>query len=540
MIIIASYNNHLYIVNDKLMLDILIENALIVDGSGNPGYKADVGIENNKIKIFRYKNHSMKSKQKINAEGLILSPGFIDFHAHSGLRILDEPLHEPKIMQGITTELIGVDGNSYAPFKSKNDLNEFIELNSGLDGTIQQDVFWPTVDSYLNAFHKKTAVNIAYLVGNSVLRINTVGWNNKLAKKNDIENMQSILRESMEEGAFGLSTGLEYPPGNFADTSELIELSKQAYKLGGIYHTHVRYELGDKFLDPFREAIEIGNKSNVPVHITHLYQSSYSKGGAHKILNLVESSRESGMDITFDSYPYIYGSTRLIIMLPDWTKDGGTKTLKDILSSDEMREKLKKEVSPRALSWDQVWLTYFKLAKNHRYEGLSVAEIARSRNQNPIDTICDILLEEDLQTCYVALGSNGSTIPKFINHPLSMVGSDAVLLGDFPSPRTYGCFPTIISEYVREEKFMSLEFAIRKITSFPAQRLGIRDRGLIKEDFKADITLFDLNKIKSKATKDNPKVYAEGIEYVIVNGKIAINKGQHTKSLNGYALKSNY
>ena len=207
----------------------------------------------------------------------------------------------------------------------------------------------------MNAFHKKTAVNIAYLVGNSVLRINTVGWNNKLAKKNDIENMQSILRESMEEGAFGLSTGLEYPPGNFADTSELIELSKQAYKLGGIYHTHVRYELGDKFLDPFREAIEIGNKSNVPVHITHLYQSSYSKGGAHKILNLVESSRESGMDITFDSYPYIYGSTRLIIMLPDWTKDGGTKTLKDILSSDEMREKLKKEVSPRALSWDQVW-----------------------------------------------------------------------------------------------------------------------------------------------------------------------------------------
>ena len=212
------------------MLDILIQNAQVVDGSGNPGYKSDIGIKDNKIKIFRYKNKSLKAKKTIDANGLILTPGFIDFHAHTGLRILDEPLHEPKISQGVTTELIGVDGNSYAPFKSKDDLNEFIELNSGLDGTINQDVFWPSVDSYLKAFHKKTAVNIAYLVGNSVLRINTVGWENKVATKNDIDNMKSILRESMEEGAFGLSTGLEYPPGNFANTSELIELSKQDNK----------------------------------------------------------------------------------------------------------------------------------------------------------------------------------------------------------------------------------------------------------------------------------------------------------------------
>ena len=522
------------------MLDLLIKNAEIVDGSGNPSYKSNIGIINNEIKILRNHDSSIEAKKTIDASGLTLTPGFIDFHAHTGLRILDEPLHEPKITQGITTELIGVDGNSYAPFKTKKDLNEFIELNSGLDGTIDQDVFWPSVESYLEAFHKKTAVNIAYLVGNSVLRINTVGWKNKKATTDDINNMKSILRESMEEGAFGLSTGLEYPPGNFADTSELTELSKEAHKNGGIYHTHVRYELGDKFLDPFKEAIEIGEKSDIPVHITHLYQSSYSKGGAGKILDLVEKSRESGLDITFDSYPYIYGSTRLIIMLPDWTKDGGTNVLKSILKSEEMRKKLKEEVAPRALSWEQVWLTYFKLAKNHRYEGLSVGEISRSRNQHPIDTICDILLEEDLQTCYVALGANGNTIPKFINHPLSMVGSDAVLLGDFPSPRTYGCFPTIISEYVREEKYMSLEYAIRKITSFPAQKLGIRDRGLIKENFKADITIFDLNKIKSKATKDNPKVFAEGIEYVIVNGEIIINKGKHTKVLNGHALKSDY
>ena len=205
------------------MLDILINNAMIVDGSGNPGYFADVGIKNNKIEIFKYKKENLNAKKIINAKGMILSPGFIDFHAHSGLRILDEPLHEPKVTQGITTELIGVDGNSYAPFKSKEDLHEFIELNSGLDGTISQDVFWPTVESYLQAFHEKTAVNIAYLVGNSVLRVNTIGWENKIANKKDIDNMKSILRESMEEGAFGMSTGLEYPPGNFADTNELID-----------------------------------------------------------------------------------------------------------------------------------------------------------------------------------------------------------------------------------------------------------------------------------------------------------------------------
>ena len=280
------------------MLDLLIKNAEIVDGSGNPSYKSNIGIINNEIKILRNHDSSIEAKKTVDASGLTLTPGFIDFHAHTGLRILDEPLHEPKITQGITTELIGVDGNSYAPFKTKKDLNEFIELNSGLDGTIDQDVFWPSVESYLEAFHKKTAVNIAYLVGNSVLRINTVGWKNKKATTDDINNMKSILRESMEEGAFGLSTGLEYPPGNFADTSELTELSKEAHKNGGIYHTHVRYELGDKFLDPFKEAIEIGEKSDIPVHITHLYQSSYSKGGAGKILDLVEKSRESGLDKT--------------------------------------------------------------------------------------------------------------------------------------------------------------------------------------------------------------------------------------------------
>lgn len=519
------------------MLDLLIRGGLIIDGTGSPGYYASVGVVDDKVRIIRSDTSEIQANRIIDASGHIVTPGFIDMHAHSGLVILSEPRHEPKVLQGVTTELIGVDGNSYAPFRSHEDFLRFVELNSGLDGNPPLPGRWSTVEQYLNMFDQKVAVNIAYILGNSPLRIDAIGWNSRSATKQDINNMKAVLREAMEEGAFGLSTGLDYPPGNYASTSELIELSKQAAYLGGIYHTHVRYRLGDKFLDPFKEALEIGQQSGIPVHITHFYQRAPSTGGGNRLLQLVEGASEEGMDVTFDSYPYIYGSTRLLIVFPDWVHEGGPEGVRQVLGSKEARKRLKEEVEPRAPSWHDMWLTHFKLPEHHLYEGKSVAEIADAMMVHPVDAISDLLLKEDLQVCYVAAGANGNSLPAFVTHPLSMVGSDAVLLGDYPSPRTYGCFPVILAEYVREERQMSLPMAIRKMTSFPAQRLGILDRGLLRDGMIADIAVIQPTQVKAPATRTEPKQSPIGIPYVIVNGRVVVDGGKHTGALPGVALR---
>src|SRR5262249_6153558 len=245
--------------------------------------------------------------------------------------ILAEPQHEPKVRQGITTELIGIDGNSYAPFHSHDDFLKFVQINSGLDGNPRLPGRWSTVEQYLDMFTRRVAVNIAYVVGNSPLRIGAVGWDNRPTTRDEMANQKALLRTAMQEGAWGMSTGLDYPPGSYADTAELTELSREAARLGGIYHTHVRYSLGDKFLDPFREALDIGRGSDIPVHITHFYHRTTSPGGASRMLGLVEDARDAGLDVTFDSYPYNLSSTRLTILLPQWTHDGGYARLMEVL-----------------------------------------------------------------------------------------------------------------------------------------------------------------------------------------------------------------
>jgi N-acyl-D-amino-acid deacylase len=297
----------------------------------------------------------------------------------------------------------------------------------------------------------------------------------------------------------------------------------------------VRYSLGDRFLDPFKEALDIGRGSQVPVHITHFYQRTTSPGGAARMLQLVEDAREEGLDVTFDSYPYTLSSTRLLIMVPQGAHDGGVDRLKTVLRTD--RERLRKEMQPRAGSWTDIWLTNFKHHQHHRFEGRSIAEIAEIMGKDPIDVVCDLLLAEDLQVSYVSASGNGATLPKFVTHPLSMVGSDALLIGDYPSPRTYGTFPIILAEYVREERIVSLPDAIRKMTSFPAQRLGLPDRGLLRDGCKADLVVFDPRRVKAPATRQNPKQFPIGIDHVIVNGKVVIDEGRHTGVLAGRALR---
>ena len=519
------------------MLDLLITGGRIIDGTGSAWYHGSVGIEGDRLRILRGDVSSTQAARRIDADGRVVCPGFIDVHAHSGLMMLAEPKHQPKVMQGITTELIGVDGNSYAPFLRQEDFDAFLELNSGLDGIPRLPGRWSTVAQYLDMFDRKVSVNVAYVIGNAPLRISAVGWDDRKATGAEMEHMRSLLREGMEEGAFGLSTGLDYPPGSYADTAELIELSREAAKLGGIYHTHLRNNLGDRFLDPPREAVEIGRRAEIPCHLTHLYQRMPVRGPSERLLDLVEASRQEGVDVTFDSYPYVYGSTRLLIVIPQWAFNGGVQKLREALRSNEARDRMRREIRPRGAGWDQMWLTYFKRPHNRRFEGRSVAEVAQEMGKDVVDALCDLLLEEDLQTSFVMAGANPQTLHKFVSHPLSMVGTDALLIGDFPSPRTYGTFPLVLSQYVRDEGFLTLTEAVRKMTSFAAQRLGLAHRGLLRDGMYADVVVFDPDAIGTPASREEPRQFPMGIDYVVVNGEVVVEKGVHTGGLPGRALR---
>lgn len=519
------------------MLDLLIRGGLIIDGTGNPGYYGAVGVEGERVRIFRGDLAGVEAGRVIDAAGRVVCPGFIDMHAHSGLVILAEPQHAPKVRQGVTTEVIGIDGNSYAPFHAHDDLRRFVEVNSGLDGCPPLPGRWSTVEQYLDLFTNRVAVNIVYVVGNSPIRICAMGWEDRPPTTAELANMTALLRTAAEEGAWGLSTGLDYPPGSYADTAELVELSREAARQGGIYHTHVRYSLGDRFLDPFREAIEIGRQSGIPTHITHFYHRTTAPAGARRMLALVEDAREDGLDVTFDSYPYVFSSTRLNIVIPQWAFSGGPERLRAVLTSPDARARLRKEMAPRAASWQEMWLTHLKRPEHHRFEGRSIAEVAEMMGKDVVDAICDLLLLEDQQVSYVSAGANAATLPKFVSHPLSMVGSDALLIGEYPSPRTYGTFPVILAEYVREDRFLSLPDAIRKMTSFPAQRIGLPDRGLLRDGFKADIVAFDAKTVKAPGTRTEPKQFPIGIDYVIVNGRVVVDAGRHTGVLAGRALR---
>ncbi len=519
------------------MLDLLITGGLVVDGTGNPGYYGAVGVEGERVRLFRGALDGIQAARTVDARERVVCPGFIDMHAHSGLVLLAEPRHEPKVRQGVTTEVIGIDGCSYAPFHRHADLEQFIEVNSGLDGCPPLPGRWATVEQYLDLFTGRAAVNVVYLVGNSPLRIGALGWDDRPPTAAELADQRALLRTAMEEGAWGMSTGLDYPPGSYADTDELVALAEEAARLGGIYHTHVRYSLGDRFLDPFREAIAIGRRSGIATHITHFYQRTTAPAGAGRMLGLVEDAREEGLDVTFDGYPYAFSSTRLNIVVPQWAFDGGLSALRRNLASPEARARMRKEMAPRAASWDEMWITHLKRPEHHRFEGRSLADVAELMGLDVVDAICELLLREDQQVSYVSAGAAAGTLPKFVSHPLYMVGSDAVLIGEYPSPRTYGTFPVILAEFAREERWLSLPDAIRKMTSFPAQRLGLPDRGLLREGFKADVVVFDPRTVKAPATRTHPKQFPVGIDYVVVNGRLVVDRGAHTGTLAGRALR---
>jgi len=524
-------------------IDLLIEGATVIDGSGAPGWTGSVAVVGDRLRLVDAGAESAQVGRRIDARGKVVAPGFVDMHSHSGLMILAEPRHEPKVRQGVTSEVVGVDGLSYAPLPSRADLEALYEMNAGLDGAPDIARDWDSVAAYLERFEGRVAINIGLLVGNSALRISRLGWDDVPADGAALADMGAMLRDGMAAGALGLSSGLDYPPGAYATTDELAALTGEAARHGGFYHTHVRYPLGDRYLDPYREAIEIGRRGSGPVHITHFYHRQTHPGGPEPMLALVDDARAEGMDVTFDSYPYEWAATRLMIQLPQWIQAGGPGPLKQRLADRSARQKVRAELTARgaayasAAGWADVRLGYFRRPANLRWEGRTLADVMAERGVDAVDAVCDLLLEEDLRVNQVTTGPWKPTMKPFLRHPQAMIGTDSTFVGHKPSPRTYGSYPRILGEFVRDEAWLGLEEAVRKMTSAPAARLGLSDRGLLADGMKADVVVFDPATVRSNATYEEPRRYPDGIEYVIVNGVVVVDAGEHTGALPGRVLR---
>jgi N-acyl-D-amino-acid deacylase len=526
--------------------DLLVVGGTIVDGTGAPGKAGTVALVDGRIRLLDPigpDEAPPRSRDTIDATGKVVAPGFIDLHSHGGLMILADPRHEPKVRQGVTTEVVGVDGNGFAPFTRREDLEAFVAFDSGLDGRPDLDYDWTSVASYLARYDGAVSLNVATLVGNSQLRIAAVGWDDVAIDDRAMDRMSGLLGDAIAEGAVGLSSGLDYPPGAFATTAELATLSRVAGRAGGFYHSHVRYTLGDRYLDPFREAIDIGRRAQAPAHITHFYHRSTHPGGPEPMLALVDEARADGLDVTFDTYPSEWASTRLLIQLPLWIQAGGPGPLKERLADRSARDRLRAEFTERGASyasaagWADVRLGAFRRPENLRWESLTVADVMAETGRDALDVICDLLLDEELGVSQVTSGPAADSLPRFVAHPVGMVGTDSTFLGEKPSPRTYGSFPRILGQFVRDEALLSLEEAIRKMTSAPAARLGLRDRGVIRDGAVADLVVFDPATVRSTATYDEPRSYPVGIEQVIIAGVRVVADGVHTGATPGRSLR---
>ncbi len=522
--------------------DVLFRNARVVDGAGNPWYRADVAIAEGRIVAVGHRLEG-EAERTIDIAGRILAPGFIDMHAHSDVMLIAEPRHEAKVYQGVTTDLIGQDGLSYAPVTPEV-LDQLRRHLSGLNGDVPEVGWdWTSVASYLAKFDQRVAVNVAFLVPHNAVRVQAMGWERRRATRAELDHMQSLVEAGMQDGAFGVSTGLTYPPNEWSDTDEVVALCEVAARYGGIYVTHMRGQ-GDGLLDPIRESIEITRRAGLPLHISHLKTARL--GGPPNLeglRHLLAEARAEGLDVTFDSYQYGAGSSMLHAQLPDWIHEGGPDAEIERLRSLKTRERLRGEWQVRPPSWGKIRIGSVQTTRNRWMEGRLIADLIEQSGKDAVDFICDLLLEESLAVSHVAVTHVSDTdavedhLRALLAHPFQMMGSDGLLIGEGVHPRTYGTFARVLQRYVREEGLLRLEEAIRKFSSFPAQRLGLTDRGLVKVGMRADLVVFDERSVREEATWEQPRRVASGFSHVAVNGVLVLDEGRHTGATPGRALR---
>jgi N-acyl-D-amino-acid deacylase len=537
------------------MLDILIKNGVVVDGTGKPAFKADVGIAAGRIAVVA-ETVEQEAKRTIRAQGLTLAPGFIDPHTHSDLTLLVNPRAESKIRQGVTTEVIGNCGGSPAPL-----LGAAVEEARAEAKSLGLDVTWASMAEYLERLRKPgIAVNVVPLVGHNTVRGAVLGFDDVQPTLEQQAEMEQLVAQAMEQGARGLSTGLFYPPGFYARIEEVIGLARVAARRGGIYATHVRSET-NRLFEAVAEAIEIGKQAEIRVQISHVKLEGYRNWeGADQLLAMLEDACSRGVRVGCDQYPYTAGVSWLAYILPYWAQAGGARAVGQRLSDPEVRTRLRKDWEENRAEWEdrggmRDWTDLLitdcapSLPPPHwggqrgDVQGKNIAEIAADEGKDPLETALDLIVISEGQVECVCFGQLEDNVRVLMRHPLVVVGSDGDALAPYgvlaqgrPHPRYYGTFPRVLGCYVREEKVLSLEEAVKKMTSVTAERFGLSDRGVIREGAWADLVLFDAQTVADRATYTDPHQYPEGIPTVVVNGVAVIDQYEHTGALPGQVL----
>ncbi len=526
------------------MYDCLIQRVRVVDGTGSDAYSADIGIKGGKIVAIGAL--SIGAQRILDGTGLVAVPGFVDMHSHSDLVLLEPVAPDAKIRQGVTTELLAQDGLGVAPIDDEN-VKLLSELTAGLLGTLPLDQWtWRSFDDYLHALDRRGLPNnAAVLASHGPLRILSMGMDNRQATARELGAMCGTLRETMETGAYGLSTGLIYPPCSYGAQEELIALNRVVAAGDGIFVVHQRDE-GFLIQKAFDEVTSISRASGVHLHVSHL--QAYGQVNwptMDHILEKADAFVTEGGRVTWDRYPYLAGCTVLTAVLPQWTFAEGTGALARNLTQSAFRARIREDFrkgldvwNNRSISvgWSKIVVSAVASEKNRWMEGQNCAELAEISGKDPLDFVCDLLAEENLAVTMISFYGSDQVLDKVLEHPQATVGSDGIF-GGRPHPRLYGTYPRFLNEYVNVKERMSLTEAIHKITGFPAGILGLEGRGLLKEGYWADLVLLDPKRIASKATYEQPEQYPEGIPYVMVNGELVVDGGETTGSLPGRALR---
>lgn len=525
------------------MFDVIITGGTVVDGSGSPGFRADVGIVAERIDVIGDLAQA-EARRVINATGLTVSPGFIDTHAHSDGVLLWDPQHANGLRQGITTEILGQDGLSYAPMSADN-YKTYRRYLSGILGEPPEDLDMSSVAAFRSHYHKKVSINTAYNVAHGAIRLETVGFQDVPLRGEALDKALDLVRQGMEEGAVGFATGMSYHPNAWSDTDELVAICEVVAEYGGVYTTHLRDVNTDRGFGGggIPEALEIGRRSGVKVHFSHHRTEASNAGQVAERVELIDQAKAEGVDCTLELYPYPTGSSFPLSFLPSQDHVGGPDEIMRRLRDGRLRRRLVRELEshPRRTLHDAVF-TYMKVNKD--LEGMCLADVAEERGQSPGETLIDLLAEEDGQICYRGAPPHSVRVwdqisrdaMDFLARDDYMVGSDAIPIGSMPHPRAYGCFPRFLGRLRKKHPVISLEQTIQRMTDNAARRFGLRRRGLIRTGYFADIVVFDAEHVIDNATYDDPVQFPTGIPYVLVNGSVAVDNERCTGVLAGQAV----
>jgi N-acyl-D-amino-acid deacylase len=518
------------------MYDLLFRQALVIDGTGAPGFVADVAMADGRFAAVT-PHLDGQATQVVPAQGLALAPGFIDLHCHSDAYHLEEPAGEIKIRQGVTLEVVGNCGASLAPLAPTRE-RMGVEYCLGGPGRFGGALDWQTYGQYAaKADRSRPVVNVAGLVGHGTMRVAAMGFANRPATPAEMDTMAGLLGDALDTGAVGMSTGLYYAPGLFATTDEVIALGKVVARRGGYYASHIRNE-AEGLLDALDEALAIGRGSGVPVHISHLKAAGMRNWAkADAAVAKIEAARREGLDVTCDVYPYHFSSTSLQAVIPPWALEGGTDGLVARLANPAVRAKVIADIRDGLPGWENIYhnagwekiiISALNSPERQHLQGQSVAQGALAAGADPFEWAMDLLLAERGSVSIIAGSMNEENVARFLTLPFAMIGSDGAPRRGRPHPRVYGTFPRVIRRFVRELRSLTLEEAVRKMTAASASRLGFADRGRIQVGHQGDAVLFDPATFSDTATFDNPCQYPVGLAAVTVAGKLVIQGDRMT------------